>query len=221
MFYSQSALPSIPAWECVYIFAVSGALTVSSGLSIKVDYLCVSLHLFHPASEAAENLVLLLDGMFEAVRASTRGSLSETLENLSGGRRWGEIDKASKRLRIPITSPLLTVSSSLQLGKDGADGRDGRASAVELVKQHQLEIKLWKGTKTRVCGVNECVQLRVCVDFCPCGSWKDKGGGGMISTRWPRRGEKTRSHVGWFYFSLSEHAASQTDHWIDLSGTCL
>lgn len=115
----------------MYIFAVSGALTVSPGLSIKVDYLCVSVHLFHPASEAAENLVLLLDGMFEAVRASTRGSLSETLENLSGGRRRGEIDKASKRLRIPITSPLLTVSSSFQLSEDGADGRDGRASAVE------------------------------------------------------------------------------------------
>lgn len=71
----------------MYIFAVSRALTVSLGLSIKVDYLCVSIHLFHPMSEEPENLVLLLDGMFEAARASTRGSLSETLENLSGGRR--------------------------------------------------------------------------------------------------------------------------------------
>lgn len=178
MFSSQSALPSIPAWECVYIFAVSGALTVSPGLSIKVDYLCVSVHLFHPASEAAGNLVLLLDGMFEAVRASTRGSLSETLENLSGGIRWGEIDKASKRLRIPITSPLLTVSSSLQLSEDGADGRDGRASAMETFAGETAPTadEMMKRGKSASLRVNECVQLRVCVDFCPCGSWKDKGG---------------------------------------------
>lgn len=166
----------------MYIFAVSGALTVSPGLSIKVDYLCVSVHLFHPASEAAENLVLLLDGMFEAVRTSTGGSLSETLENLSGGRWRGEIDKASKRLRIPITSPLLTVSSSLQLSEDGEDGRDGQASAVETFAGETTPTgdKTMKRDKSVSLRVNECVQLRVCVDFYPCGSWKDKedGGGG-------------------------------------------
>lgn len=102
---------------------------------------------FYPAYQAPENLVLLLDGISEAAGASTRGSLSETLESLSEGRLRGEIDKALKMFWIPITSPLLTVRSSLQLSEDETDGRVGRASAVETTP---AGVKTVKGDEKRV-----------------------------------------------------------------------
>lgn len=185
---------------CIYIFAVSWALSVSSGLSIKVDYLCVSVHPFHPVYHAPENLVLLLDGIFKAAGASTRGSLSETLENLSGGRLWGDIDKALKRFWIPITSPLLTVSSSPQLSEDETDGRDGRASAVETFAGETTPagVKTAKGDES-ACAV--CTAARLCW-FLPMRVVKRQ--------RVVRRDhhamstERERSHVGRFCFGMNE-----------------
>lgn len=84
------------------------------------------------------------------------GFLSETLEDLSRGRWWGEIDKALKRLWIPVTSAVLTVSLSLQLSKDETrmGGMDGpQLWRRLLVKQHQQEIKRWKRTTAWVRGL--------------------------------------------------------------------
>lgn len=52
MFSPQSAVSSISARECIYIFAVSGSFSVSPELSIKVDSLCVSVYLSRPAYQA-------------------------------------------------------------------------------------------------------------------------------------------------------------------------
>lgn len=70
-----------------------------------------------------------------------------------------------------------------QQGRD-KDGRDGRASAVEMVAGETTPTgdKTTKEDNSMSARVNVCVQLRVCVDFCPCGSWKDKERYAMIST---------------------------------------
>lgn len=74
-----------------------------------------------------------------------RGALTKTLEGLSGTRQWGEIERALKRLWIPVPSPLLTGSSSLlalshwlrwMVGIVGMDGS-------------QLERRLWVATPAK------------------------------------------------------------------------
>lgn len=92
------------------------------------------------------------------------------------------------------------MSLSLQLSEDETDGRDGRASAVETVAGETTPTgdKTMKEDNSTSARVNVCVQLRVCVDFCPCGSWKDKERCTMISTWWACR--EKRSHIG---FSIS------------------
>lgn len=79
MFSSQAALPSISARACVYIFAVSRSLSVSPGLSIKVDSFCGFVYLFHTAYQLPEHLVLLLDDVFEMAGASAGGDLCQRL----------------------------------------------------------------------------------------------------------------------------------------------
>lgn len=84
------------------------------------------------------------------------------------------------------------MSLSLQLSEDETDGRHGRVSAREAVAGETTPTgdKTFTEDSSTSPRVNVCVQLRVCVDFYPCGSWKYKERYALIST-WSKR-----SHIG-------------------------
>lgn len=74
MFSSQAALPSISVRACVYIYLCCQRVSLGLSGAIHQGGLSLCLRLaFHTAYQAREHLVLLLDGVFEAAGASTRG----------------------------------------------------------------------------------------------------------------------------------------------------
>lgn len=140
--------------QCVYMhlccqspYAVS--LSLRSYLSRWGVYVTVCLSFSLCVSEPRD-LVLLMDGFWVQLSFG-HGALTETLEGLSGTRHWGEIERALKRLWIPVPSPLLTGSSSLLapsqrlrwmvriVGMDGSQ-LERQLWVATLVKQHQQGI---------------------------------------------------------------------------------